>query len=462
MGKSVFGIIFLLFIVNAITVSSLNKPGMDTKYSEFFPNFPLPRESLSTEKKGYVVLYCYRKPFDKYFVVQFDFSDMSWKCVYEGKSPDVYKFSKEFRQYKCFFIFDSMTLIDEINILYFDGVVISISSPESAVTEEEICKYTYIHSAYYYFPLWDDSETEALMHHFKLPNTFDTISRTDDIISTMGLENLKKTDVFGNNPRILASPSQEIIHLSNLIGVLERGDFCRYLKNMSSQSDFDTKCTNEVIHRFFFIKPESNYEGKIIIPVSSYVLNLINRYVDNLKIDEARLLYTNSLLSRNPSFQGMNYETLFHTYISKTGRNCTINIKFEYKFSNKKFKPRVIEKNYIFDVLKYVRESEIIPSKFDDDQFHVPKKFNFPTFDSVFKGTIKSSIRGVGKKALFFFQCTVGNKHDIKEEGYSIIEDCLNLNPDIKEVSFIFIVPNPASSFEPILCPPLQNLNNKI
>jgi hypothetical protein len=79
MGKSVFGMIFLLFIVNAITVSSLNKPGMATKYSEFFPDFPLPRE-----KKGYVVLYHCKKPSDNYFVLQFDFFDMSWKCVYEG------------------------------------------------------------------------------------------------------------------------------------------------------------------------------------------------------------------------------------------------------------------------------------------------------------------------------------------------------------------------------------------
>jgi hypothetical protein len=135
---------------------------------------------------------------------------------------------------------------------------------------------------------------------------------------------------------------------------------------MSSQNDYDTRCTDEATHRFFFIKPESDYENKRLIPVSNYILNLINRYADNLRIDEASLLYTKSLETRNPSFQGINYETLFHTYINRRKKNCTINIKYEYEFSNKEFHPHVFERTCIFNVLNYVRESEIIPSDFKD------------------------------------------------------------------------------------------------
>jgi hypothetical protein len=113
-------------------------------------------------------------------------------------------------------------------------------------------------------------------------------------------------------------------------------------------------------------------------------------------------------------------------------------------------------------VSNYVRESEIITSEFNNDEFHVPRDFNFPTFDSVFKGTIRSKTTGTGKKALFFFQCTVRNKHDIKEKGYSIIEKCLNLDPNIKEINLIFIVPHPADPFKPFLYAPLQNFNNNI
>jgi hypothetical protein len=58
-------------------------------------------------------------------------------------------------------------------------------------------------------------------------------------------------------------------------------------------------------------------------------------------------------------------------------------------------------------VSNYVRESEIIPSDFKDDEFHVPRDFNFPTFNSVFKGTIRSKTTGAGKKALLFFQYTL-------------------------------------------------------
>jgi hypothetical protein len=61
--------------------------------------------------------------------------------------------------------------------------------------------------------LWDDSEIEILLYHFKLPNKFDSINKNDPIISRMGLEKLKRIDVFGNNPRILAANSQEKVHL---------------------------------------------------------------------------------------------------------------------------------------------------------------------------------------------------------------------------------------------------------
>jgi hypothetical protein len=109
-----------------------------------------------------------------------------------------------------------------------------------------------------------------------------------------------------------------------------------------------------------------------------------------------------------------------------------------------------------------VRQSKIIPSKFEDDDFHVPKKFNFPTFGSVFKGTIKEKKTDVGEKVFFFFQCTVGSSHHIKRKGYSIMKECLNLDPDIKQVSLIFIVPKPANTFKPALYPPLNTFNRKI
>jgi hypothetical protein len=144
----------------------------------------------------------------------------------------------------------------------------------------------------------------------------------------MGLKRLKKTDVFGNNPGILATPSQEEIHLDNLIEALKSDKFCEYLKNISSPLDFDSECTDEIIHRFFFIKPKNDYKRRKIIPASSYILCLINRYFDNLKIDKAYKLYFNSLSIRNPSLQGINFETFFNTYISRQRRNCTINIEF--------------------------------------------------------------------------------------------------------------------------------------
>jgi hypothetical protein len=449
------GWIFFLFIANAITISASNKHLTNNKYAEFFPDFPL---ELTKEKKGYVILYHCEKPSNSYFVVQFDFAINSWKCIYKGKTPDIYNFSERFREYKCFFIFDSKLVLNEIQISYFDGIVISIGTPDSTVSISKLCKLNRVHSSYYYYPLWEDSEIKNLLYHFKLPNEF---SKTNPMVSKMGLKELKKTDVFGNNPRILATPLQEEIHLDNLIKVLKSDKFCEYLKNIFSQYDFDTKCTDEIIHRFFFIKSKNGYKTKKIIPASNYILCLINRYFDNLKIDKAYKLYHNSLSFGNPSFQGTSFETLFNTYISRQRKNCTINIEFEYKFVNNEFCPSAFRRSYIFNVENYVRKSKMIPSQFKDDDFHVPKKFNFPTF-SVFKGTIKKKHTDTGKKVYFFFQCTVGSGHDIKKKGYSIIEECLNLDSDIKEVSLIFILPTCSSTFKPTLCPPLKTFNPKI
>jgi hypothetical protein len=67
----------------------------------------------------------------------------------------------------------------------------------------------------------------------------------------------------------------------------------------------------------------------------------------------------------------------------------------------------------------------------------------------VFKGTARTGKKD--KNVVFFFQCTVRNKHDIKESDYLIMKDCLkNAKPE-EEVSLIFIVPDSQKKFKPYL-----------
>jgi hypothetical protein len=81
----VFAIIFVLFLANAIIISSLNKTRTAReKYSNFFPPF----SSLTTSKlkKGYAI--------------QFDFEIGFWKCKYDGRTkPPLTRLCKEFQEF---------------------------------------------------------------------------------------------------------------------------------------------------------------------------------------------------------------------------------------------------------------------------------------------------------------------------------------------------------------------------
>jgi hypothetical protein len=396
-------------------------------------------------------LYGCIKPDPKYFVVQFDFQTKVWKCKYDRDgTPPLAQLCKEFEEYKCFFILDSIQFERKMKFSCFDGIIVAIGSPKSVISLNQICKYNDVHSRYYYFPLWEDSEFKIFMEHFDLSNEFLNISEKTK--SDMGLEKLSKSEIFGNNPRMLKFGDEDVI-LRNLQNSFSDSKFIKYISSLTL-TEFQKKNTNLTVHRIFSIKPGSDYRSAIIIPASCYMACIVNRYFDYLRFNDALSNYKKSISSNNPSFIGINFETLFHAYVRNFQKNCVININLEYKLSGRRFESFDIQTTYTFDVSNYIRADEITFSIISNgklnDKYIVPKKFNFPTFDSVFRGKIKKDSIKKKKEVALFFQCTIGDNHDIKGEGYSIIKEFLNL-PNIEEVALIFIVPHSLSSFTPVL-----------
>jgi hypothetical protein len=456
MGKSVFGIIFVLFIANAISISNPNNQEIDkNKYSDFFPELAL---NPSEETKGYVIVFYHKTARVECLVVQFDFSTNVWECIYEG---EVYPFSRSFPGYKYFFILDSTTFINIINFSCFDGVIILIGSPKSVMPLTDLNKPSIGNYDCFYFPLWEDFEFEIFLNHFHFPNSFEILKINNDldIISRMGLEDLKKTEVFGNNPRILSRTSAYDVKfcLNFLTTALRNRTFTDCVRRLSL-GDLEDENIDYAIHQMFFMKPTDNYKDFRIVPASNYILCLINRYINYMNIQQASINYHNSI--NNHALQEINFQTYFHTYIFERMKNCVINLTSKYVFDGKNFQPQEFRKiTYTFTVSKYNEVANIVPSGLVDGGFYCPEVFNFPTFDSVFRGTVHT--RNKNKKVVFFFQCTIRKDHDIKEEGYLIIKNCLNLLKP-KEVSLIFIVPDAQEPFTPYLDSSLKEFNCNI
>jgi hypothetical protein len=462
MGKSVFGIIFVLFIANAIAISNPNNQKINKdKFSSFFPEFTL---NPSEKTKGYIILFCHHKLSydDKCFVVQFHFRTNVWECIYEGNNPDVYRFSQKFPGYKCFFIFDSTTFMNEIDFSYFDGVIISIGSPKSIISRSELSEINNIAIFYYfYYPLWDDSEFEMFLNHFQFPNSFEVlkVSNNLDIISRMGLEHLKKTDVFGNSPRILIKTSACDVKLclSGLTNALSNSTFAHDVRELCRRK-LEDKNIDIAIHLMFFIKPTDDYEYFSIVPASNYIQCLINRYINYMSIHQASNNYHSSI--NNPPLRRINFQNYFHTYIFERMNDCVINLTSKYQYDGKYFKLQAFKKKTcIFTVSKYKEVDDIVFSDLVDGGFYCPKVFNFPTFDSVFRGTVRTGNKS--EEVVFFFQCTVRKEHDINKKGYLVMKDCLEfLRP--KEVSLVFVVPDTQEPFTPYLDSSLKEFNHSI
>jgi hypothetical protein len=415
MGKSVFGVLLILFIANAISISYSGDKEIDkNKYSNFFPEL-----LLKNPEKGFVILYQIQKPAQSYFIVQFSLEHKTWKCIEVGINAKFSKLSRKFSKYQCFFISDSVIFqLSEIN-LSFDGIIITIGSPKSVVSINELNKYNEPNFSYYYYPLWEDSEFKNFIHHFNLENLFDS---SEERVLQMGLQDLKKTEAFGNNPRILKSSEIKNI-LKGLSETMRSGNLDRYINNLTSISDVESKNINEVIHRIFHMRATDDYESFSPVLASGYLLCFITRYLDNIHIGKSSSLYFDNT---NPVLKGIYFENFFHTYIMKTKKNCVIDLKHKYVLVGKKFQLNTFsERRCTFDVSKYVRTDEIIYSELKSDEYYCPRVFNFSTFDSVFRGTIKET--SGNKNAVFFFQCTIQDHHEIKRKNYSTIKDSLKL-----------------------------------
>jgi hypothetical protein len=273
----------------------------------------------------------------------------------------------------------------------------------------------------------------------------------------MGVGNLKKSDVFGNNPRKVMSSSDmdDLIELRKAATSESLKDF---LSKTIILNDLMYKNVDDAIHRLFFIKTDADLCNPSLAYVSTYIQCLISRSYEFLKLDSAYKNYTNSLSTGNPSLVGINYETLFHTYFNQPS-GCTIKIEYQIKRENKDFKCFPFERSCLFSVKKYYKTNQLDSFSLFDGCYHSPVIFNFPTFDSVFKGKVKQKYKTrrtpLSKDVVFFFQCTTGPQHTIKNDGYSLIRDCLNL-PNISEVALLFIVPKCFESFKPVLTPPLN------
>jgi hypothetical protein len=102
--------------------------------------------------------------------------------------------------------------------------------------------------------------------------------------------------------------------------------------------------------------------------------------------------YKNSLKSNNPVLIGIQYEALFHCVIGKPG------------FSQIDIYPYSSIGSYLelmslsFTVSECVRTDDINVSKFKENVYYRPLKFNFTTFNSVFVGDVTFK-----KKLCLFF-----------------------------------------------------------
>jgi hypothetical protein len=279
------------------------------------------------------------------------------------------------------------------------------------------------------------------LDEFKNPNS--------GIMSTMGIKDLKKkTQVFGNNPGVLRNADQEEIQLDGLIEALQSEEINKYIHNLSTPTMIGRTNINVAVHRMFFMEADTDYKTFKIVAASNYILCLIARYIDHIHLEDASAIYRSA---NNSVLQGIYFETYFHTYILKTKSQCEINITYKYQLNKDvmEFESHKKRKKYSFKVEKYNRTDTISFSDLINDEFFCPKIFNFSTFDSAFKGSVKENNNKINKEAIFFFQCTVGDKHEIKGKNYSIIKNCLNLK--VKEVNLIFIVPNAEVQFNPYI-----------
>jgi hypothetical protein len=254
--------------------------------------------------------------------------------------------------------------------------------------------------------------------------------------------------VFGNNPRILRS-SNVRGDLEALVQAVKSKDLNNYVNSISSLNDTEHKSIDGIIHRIFFMRPKSNLLSYDIIFASDYLLCVIGRHLDYIASTKASSLYYNAT---HPILKGIYFETYFHTYILKTAKDCIVNLKRKYNYTFVKDKNdfqlenNFLERECIFEVSKYNRIDEIVHSDLRDNEYYCPRAFNFSTFDSVFRGTVRE--RSTNKKVIFFFQCTIHDKHEIKGKNYSTIQKSLDLQ-GISEVSIIFIVPDTQLQFTP-------------
>jgi hypothetical protein len=271
---------------------------------------------------------------------------------------------------------------------------------------------------------------------------------------------LKKTDVFGNNPRKISLTNNDE-HLLNRIRLAVCSDSLKnFLSKTVNVDELLHRNAADAIHRLFFITSDSDFGCPSLVFVSSYVQCLISRYLDFLKLTSACDNYQSSLLTRNPSLVGINYETCFHTYFNQLlPQGCNVNFQYIIECKNKKFQFVPFESVCTFYAKFYKRTDDINVGSLPNECYCSPIMFNFSTFDSVYKGKMKQTQKGrkagVSKDVVFFFQCTVGPSHTIKNDGYTIMRNCLSLSK-VKEVGLVFVVPECSTDFKPLLIQPLN------
>jgi hypothetical protein len=451
LGKSSFGIILLLFIANAVVVSNLKKSNInEDKYSQFFPQFDL--KLKRKKKKGFAILYWVK---NRRFLALFRNERKCWTYSNGSDENNLNRYFEMLSDYDCFFIIDRLVKNLNIESLAFDGVIILIGSPKVTFSSKDIYKNEFISKCCLFYPLWEPDEFKIFTDYFKLSNKFNP-QEISGLESEMGLNDLNKTDVYGNNPRKIMSQS-EVIDLTNLLEAVKSKEVASYLRESGSSNDLLNKSFKDVIHRIFFIKPSDDLLTCSSVFVSSYVQCLLTRHISYLKTSDALKNYRECHELENPSLSGINYETYFHAYINER-RNRKIKIERQFNRGTSTFS--LFEKTFCFTIKSYIRTDSIRASL--SNKFYCPIKFNYATFDSVFGGNVKQYIKNnrtsTSKNVVCFFQCTVGLSHPFSRDNYYIMENSLNLK-GVDEVCLIFIVPNCSISFNAIN---INDINPKI
>jgi hypothetical protein len=132
-----------------------------------------------------------------------------------------------------------------------------------------------------------------------------------DIMSTMGIKHLKKTQVYGNNPGIFRNDHEEESQLNELNEALRSNELNVYLHNLSSLTEIGETNINVVVHRMFFMKPGPGYKTFSVVAASNYILCLIARYIDIIHLEDASAIYHSTSSSVLQGIYFENYTLIF-------------------------------------------------------------------------------------------------------------------------------------------------------